>query len=140
LEVERQFSDPIRLESGCESSEKGENRRGKTLLHDPQERHPGIGSFFDEERASAVAHGGIDRAIATGRGQLIDVLGRASIEAVLRLSAAGIAGPPHPGKKGGAVGGMAEVGERTYQILPLRFAGDLHSPALGTFGEVSLEY
>jgi len=37
--------------------------------------------------------------------ELIDVLGRASIEAVLQLSAAGIAGPPHPGKKGGAVGG-----------------------------------
>ncbi len=36
--------------------------------------------------------------------ELIDVLGRASIEAVLQLSAAGIAGPPHPGKKGGAVG------------------------------------
>ena len=35
---------------------------------------------------------------------LIDVLGRASIEAVLPLSAQGIAGPPHPGKKGGAVG------------------------------------
>lgn len=36
--------------------------------------------------------------------ELIDVLGRASIEAVLRLSAEGIAGPPHPGKRGGAVG------------------------------------
>ncbi len=36
--------------------------------------------------------------------ELIDVLGRASIEAVLRLSAEGVAGPPHPGKKGGAVG------------------------------------
>jgi len=34
--------------------------------------------------------------------ELIDVLGRAQIEAVLRLSAQGIAGPPHPGKKGGA--------------------------------------
>ena len=33
----------------------------------------------------------------------IDVLGRAHIEAVLRLSAERIAGPPHPGKKGGAV-------------------------------------
>ena len=29
--------------------------------------------------------------------ELIDVLGRAQIEAVLRLSAQGIAGPPHPG-------------------------------------------
>ncbi len=36
--------------------------------------------------------------------ELIDVLGRASIEAVLQLSAAGIAGAPHPGKKGGPVG------------------------------------
>ena len=36
--------------------------------------------------------------------ELVDVLGRAQIEAVLRLSAQGIAGPPHPGKKGGAIG------------------------------------
>jgi len=36
--------------------------------------------------------------------ELIDFLGRAQIEAVLRLSAEGIAGPPHPGKKGGAIG------------------------------------
>ena len=36
--------------------------------------------------------------------ELIDVLGRAQIEAVLRLSAERIAGPPHPGKKGGAIG------------------------------------
>jgi hypothetical protein len=34
----------------------------------------------------------------------MEVLGRATIEAVLRLSAEGIAGPLHPGKKGGAVG------------------------------------
>jgi putative transposase len=32
------------------------------------------------------------------------VLGRAQIEAVLRLSAEGIAGLPHPGKKGGEIG------------------------------------
>ena len=36
--------------------------------------------------------------------ELIDAVGRAQIEAVLRLSAQGIAGPPHPGKKGGAIG------------------------------------
>jgi transposase-like protein len=36
--------------------------------------------------------------------ELIDVLGRAQIEAVLRLSAERVAGPPHPGKKGGEVG------------------------------------
>ncbi len=36
--------------------------------------------------------------------ELIDVLGRAQIEAVLRLSAERVAGPSHPGKKGGAIG------------------------------------
>ncbi|MBM4448415.1 MAG: IS256 family transposase [Chloroflexi bacterium] len=36
--------------------------------------------------------------------ELIDVLGRASIEAVLQLSAAGVAGERHQGRKGGAVG------------------------------------
>jgi hypothetical protein len=36
--------------------------------------------------------------------RLIDVRGRAQIEAVLQLSAEGIAGPPHPSKKGGEVG------------------------------------
>jgi transposase-like protein len=36
--------------------------------------------------------------------ELIDVLGRAQIEAVLRLSAERVAGPPHPGKKGGEIG------------------------------------
>src|SRR5207245_11174188 len=36
--------------------------------------------------------------------ELVDVLGRAQIEAVLRLSAQGIAGPPHAGKNGGAIG------------------------------------
>ena len=35
---------------------------------------------------------------------LIDVVGRATIEAVLKLSAQGLAGVRHPGKKGGAVG------------------------------------
>ena len=36
--------------------------------------------------------------------ELIDVLGRAQVEAVLRLSAERIAGPPHPGKKGDEIG------------------------------------
>jgi putative transposase len=36
--------------------------------------------------------------------ELIDMVGRAQIEAVLRLSAQGIAGPLHPGKKGGVIG------------------------------------
>jgi transposase-like protein len=36
--------------------------------------------------------------------ELIDVLGRASIEAVLQLSAAGVAGERHQGRKGGDIG------------------------------------
>jgi len=36
--------------------------------------------------------------------EFIDVVGRATLEALLRLSAEGVAGAPHPGKKGGAIG------------------------------------
>jgi len=36
--------------------------------------------------------------------ELIEVLGRAQIEAVLELSAEGVGGPRHPGKQGGAIG------------------------------------
>src|SRR5438132_12099060 len=36
--------------------------------------------------------------------ELVDVLGRAQIEPGLRVSAQGIAGPPHTGKKGGTIG------------------------------------
>lgn len=36
--------------------------------------------------------------------ELIDLLGRASIEAVLQLSAAGMAGKKHQGRKGGDIG------------------------------------
>ena len=36
--------------------------------------------------------------------ELIDVLGRAHVEAVLHLSAESVAGPRHPGKKGGEIG------------------------------------
>ena len=36
--------------------------------------------------------------------ELIDVLGRAMVEGVLQLSAEAVAGPPHPGKPGGAIG------------------------------------
>jgi transposase-like protein len=54
--------------------------------------------------------------------ELIDVLGRASLEAVLRLSAEGVAGPPHPGKKGGTMGwhgtetGTVNLAERKLRV------------------------
>ncbi len=70
--------------------------------------------------------------------ELIDVLGRASIEAVLRLSAEGIAGPPHPGKKGGAVGwhgserGTVALAERKLRISRPR----LRKKPSGPEGEV----
>ena len=64
--------------------------------------------------------------------ELIDVLGRAQIEAGLRLSAEGGAGPPHPGKKGETVGvsrasvsreaseeELRRLGERGLQALDL---------------------
>lgn len=39
--------------------------------------------------------------------ELIEVTGRAAIEAVLTLSAQEVAGPKHPGKKPGTLPGMA---------------------------------
>lgn len=54
--------------------------------------------------------------------ELIEVLARARIEAVLRLSAEGIAGRPHPGKKGGAISwhgrekGMVCLKERKVRV------------------------
>jgi transposase-like protein len=70
--------------------------------------------------------------------ELIAVLGRASVEAVLRLSAEGIAGPPHPGKKGGVVGwhgsesGTVNLAERKLRVSRPR----LRKRGVGRDGEV----
>ena len=72
--------------------------------------------------------------------ELIDVLGRASVEAVLRLSAEGIAGPPHPGRKGGAVGwhgnetGTVALAERRLRVRRPR----LRKKPSGREGEVPI--
>jgi putative transposase len=72
--------------------------------------------------------------------ELIDVLGRAQIEAVLRLSAERIAGPPHPGKKGGEIGwhgreeGTVCLKERKLRVKRPR----LRKKGQGADGEVPL--
>lgn len=72
--------------------------------------------------------------------ELIDVLGRASLEAVLWLSAEGIAGPPHAGKKGGAVGwhgsesGTVALSERKLRVRRPR----LRKKQAGKGGEVPI--
>ncbi len=72
--------------------------------------------------------------------ELIDVLGRAQIEAVLRLSAERVAGPPHPGKKGGVVGwhgrerGTVCLRERKLRVQRPR----LRKKGRGEGGEVPL--
>jgi hypothetical protein len=54
--------------------------------------------------------------------ELIDVLGRASIEAVLQLSAAGLAGEKHQGRKGGdlrwhgAQSGQVSLSDRKLRV------------------------
>jgi hypothetical protein len=67
--------------------------------------------------------------------ELNAVLGRASAEGVLRLSAEGIAGPPHLGKKGGAVGWLGS--ERSTLSLAER-RSRLRKKAQGQEGEVSV--
>ena len=72
--------------------------------------------------------------------ELIDVLGRAQVEAVLRLSAERIAGPPHPGKKGGAIGwhgreeGTVALKERKLRVKRPR----LRKKGQGRDGEVPI--
>jgi putative transposase len=72
--------------------------------------------------------------------ELIDVLGRAQVEAVLRLSAERIAGPPHPGKKGGEIGwhgreeGTVCLKERKLRVKRPR----LRKKGQGEDGEVPL--
>jgi putative transposase len=72
--------------------------------------------------------------------ELIDVLGRASIEAVLRLSAEAVAGPPHPGRTGGTVGwhgserGTVALAERKLRIERPR----LRKKGVGKDGEVAV--
>lgn len=72
--------------------------------------------------------------------EVIDVLGRATIETVLRLSAEQIAGPPHPGKAGGAVGwhgreaGMVCLKERKLRVTKPR----LRQKGKGRDGEVRI--
>ena len=72
--------------------------------------------------------------------ELIDVLGRAQVEAVLRLSAERIAGPPHPGKKGGTIGwhgreeGTVCLKERKLRVKRPR----LRKKGQGQDGEVPL--
>ncbi len=75
--------------------------------------------------------------------ELIDVLGRASIEAVLRLSAEVVAGRPHPGKKGGAVGwhgserGAVALSERKLRVrrprLRKKESGQDHEVAIPAY-------
>jgi hypothetical protein len=61
--------------------------------------------------------------------ELIDVMGRATIEAVLTLSAQQIAGPKEPGKAGGAIRwhgtqkGVVALSERKLRVSKPRQGG-----------------
>jgi transposase-like protein len=72
--------------------------------------------------------------------ELIDVLGRASIEAVLELSAMNIAGPRQRGRKGGEVGwhgrqpGTVKLSERKIKVIRPR----LRRKGQGRGGEVEI--
>ena len=70
--------------------------------------------------------------------EVIDVIGRKSIEAILCLSAEGIAGPKHQGKKGGAVRwhgtqtGTVPLSNRKLRVTRPRLrqaAGEVEIPA-----------
>jgi transposase-like protein len=72
--------------------------------------------------------------------ELIDVLGRASIEAVLQLSAISVAGEKHQGRKGGTIGwhgsqsGTVKLSERKVRVCKPR----LRRKGRGKGGEVEI--
>ena len=73
-------------------------------------------------------------------GELVDLLGRASIEAVLRLSAQGVVGEKHPGRKGGETGwygtqpGAVYLSDRRLRVNKPR----LRKKGQGKGGEVEI--
>lgn len=74
--------------------------------------------------------------------ELIDVTGRAAIEAVLALSARGVAGPKHPGKEAGSVRwhgrqpGLVSLSDRKIRVSKPRLRRKGHGEDLG--GEVEV--
>jgi hypothetical protein len=75
VQVERRFSDPIRIESGCELSLKrtavertDHSNSPKNIITIHKLRCAGVGSVSNPERAATFADDGADRAIKAGRG------------------------------------------------------------------------
>ncbi|MGQ9732310.1 MAG: IS256 family transposase, partial [Candidatus Zipacnadales bacterium] len=82
---------------------KGESRRGRTLPDRRAHGQPTVDRVPESQRPGAAADGRADRAGPDG-GRAVDRgAGRAALEAVLEVSAAQIAGPPHRGRSGGEV-------------------------------------
>jgi len=69
--------------------------------------------------------------------ELIDILGRASIEAVLQLSAAGVAGEKHQGRKGGGIrghgaqSGQVSLSDRKLRVTKPRLRRQGRGPGKG---------
>ena len=65
--------------------------------------HQKIGPISQQRRATALADAGINHPAEMAVDELIDLTGRAAIEAVLTLSAQQVAGVKHQGKPGGTI-------------------------------------
>ncbi len=103
MEVERRFSGPVRIEWGWENLKKGEPS-WRDDITSRRENTGAIRGFLRKNGQAWLPLVEQSEQAEVALDELIDVLGRATVEMVLRLSAARIAGPPHPGKQGGAVG------------------------------------
>src|SRR5438552_3824648 len=102
--IERRFSDPGSTRIGL-----GKSSKRRTVVEKPyhiigKEESQELAKFLVKNGQALLPMVELIEQSKLAVDELIDVLGRAQIEAVLRLSAERIAGPPHPGKKGGAIG------------------------------------
>jgi hypothetical protein len=92
------------IESGCENLEK-EYRRGETIPHIEENNSEALKNFLVKHGQELLPMAELIEQSQVVAAEMIDVLRRAMIEVVLRLSAEQIAEPPHPAKKANAMGG-----------------------------------
>ena len=104
MEVRRRFSGPIRIESGWENSSKRRTAVKRQYQIVGKSNRKELVGFLVKNGQALLPMVELIEQSRMAVDELIDVLGRAQIEAVLRLSAAGVAGPSQPGRKGGAIG------------------------------------
>jgi transposase-like protein len=110
LKVEAALSSPVLIESGNPKLEKERTAVRREYQITGRKGNAALRQFLAKEGATLVR---MTELIEQGRmavEELVGQLGKAALEAVLACSAEQVAGPPHPGRAGGAIRRHGEQG------------------------------